>query len=211
MHELAHYWGAVDIGQEYALVDGSYRESAHWGTSDIDGILGGFNYQTLKRNVDGNPQKYWATSTRAQEWGFDGFSQELSNGYFAPIELYLMGLLPAESVPDMHVFHDVTLEQETWGDGTFYAKSESTITMDDFIKKYGKRKPDYKDSQKDFRALVVVVTDQPVSDEHWALIKEDMLKQEKQGAVNDKRQANFWEATGGRATLSLSGIDRFLK
>ncbi|MCI7008259.1 MAG: BACON domain-containing protein [Parabacteroides sp.] len=211
LHELAHYWGAVDIGQEYALVDGSYRESIHWGTSDIDGILGGFNYQTLKRNVDGNPQKYWATSTRAQEWGFDGFSQELSNGYFAPIELYLMGLLPAESVPDMHVFHDVTLEQETWGDGTFYAKSESTITMDDFIKKYGKRKPDYKDSQKDFRALVVVVTDQPVSDEHWALIKEDMLKQEKQGAVNDKRQTNFWEATGGRATLSLSGIDKFLK
>ena len=211
LHELAHYWGAVDIGQEYALVDGSYRESAHWGTSDIDGILGGFNYQTLKRNVDGNPQKYWATSTRAQEWGFDGFSQNLSNGYFAPIELYLMGLLPAESVPDMHVFHDVTLEQETWGDGTFYAKSESTITMDDFIKKYGKRKPDYKDSQKDFRALVVVVTDQPVSDEHWALIKEDMLKQEKQGAVNDKRQTNFWEATGGRATLSLSGIDKFLK
>ena len=211
LHELAHYWGAVDIGQEYALVDGSYRESSHWGTSDIDGILGGFNYQTLKRNVDGNPQKYWATSTRAQEWGFDGFSQELSNGYFAPIELYLMGLLPAESVPDMHVFHDVTLQQETWGDGTFYAKSESTITMDDFIKKYGKRKPDYKDSQKDFRALVVVVTDQPVSDEHWALIKEDMLKQEKQGAVNDKRQTNFWEATGGRATLSLSGIDKFLK
>lgn len=211
LHELAHYWCAVDIGQEYALVDGSYRESIHWGTSDIDGILGGFNYQTLKRNVDGNPQKYWATSTRAQEWGFDGFSQELSNRYFAPIELYLMGLLPAESVPDMHVFHDVTLEQETWGDGTFYAKSESTITMDDFIKKYGKRKPDYKDSQKDFRALVVVVTDQPVSDEHWALIKEDMLKQEKQGAVNDKRQTNFWEATGGRATLSLSGIDKFLK
>lgn len=211
LHELAHYWCAVDIGQEYALVDGSYKESIHWGTSDIDGILGGFNYQTLKRNVDGNPQKYWATSTRAQEWGFDGFSQELSNGYFAPIELYLMGLLPAESVPDMHVFHDVTLEQETWGDGTFYAKSESTVTMDDFIKKYGKRKPDYKDSQKDFRALVVVVTDQPVSEEHWALIKEDMLKQEKQGAVNDKRQTNFWEATGGRATLSLSGIDKFLK
>ena len=76
---------------------------------------------------------------------------------------------------------------------------------------YGKRKPDYKDSQKDFRALVVVVTDQPVSDEHWALIKEDMLKQEKQGAVNDKRQTNFWEATGGRATLSLSGIDKFLR
>ena len=38
-----------------------------------------------------------------------------------------------------------------------------------------------------------------------------LLKQEKQGAVNDKRQTNFWEATGGRATLSLSGIDKFLK
>ena len=211
LHELLHYWGAVDIGQEYALVDGSYRTDVHWGTSDINGVLGGFDYKTLKRNVDGNPQKYWATSTRAQEWGFDGFSQELSNGYFAPLELYLMGLIPSDEVSDMHVFNDVTIDNNTWGDGTFYAKSETVFTMEDFVKKYGVRKPDYQESQKEFRAIVVVVTDQPVSDEHWSLIKTDLLKQETPGTVNDEKQTNFWEATGGRATLTLSGIDQFLK
>ena len=76
---------------------------------------------------------------------------------------------------------------------------------------YGVRKPDYTESQKDFRALIVVVTDKPVSNEHWTLIKNDLLKQETQGAVNDEKQTNFWEATGGRATLTLSGIDKFLK
>uniref|UniRef100_UPI003AB6AC66 hypothetical protein n=1 Tax=Phocaeicola coprophilus TaxID=387090 RepID=UPI003AB6AC66 len=211
LHELAHYWGAAFIGQEHATVNGSYETPIHWGTSDINGILGGFDYSTLERNVDGNPNKYRASCDRAKEWGYDGFSQELSSGYFAPLELYLMGLLPSSDVPDMHVFKDVKIENETWGDGTFYANSEITYTIEDFITRYGVRQPDYQSSQKDFRALVVVVTDKPVSREHWSLIQSDILKQEKQGEVNDKYQSNFWEATGGRATLTLSGIDKFLK
>lgn len=211
LHELAHYWGAVFIGQEHATVHGSYETPIHWGTSDINGILGGFDYSTLERNVDGNPNKYRASCDRAKEWGYDGFSQELSSGYFAPLELYLMGLLPSSDVPDMHIFKDVKIENETWGDGTFYANSEITYTIEDFITRYGVRVPDYQSSQKDFRALVVVVTDKPVSRDYWSLIQSDILKQEKQGEVNDKYQSNFWEATGGRATLTLSGIDKFLK
>ena len=69
----------------------------------------------------------------------------------------------------------------------------------------------YNESQKEFRAIVVIVTDKPVSDEHWEIIKNDLLKQETPGEVNDNEQTNFWEATGGRATLTLSGIDKFLK
>lgn len=211
LHELVHYWGAVYIGQEYATVNSSYETPAHWGTSDINGVLGGFDYSTLERNVDGTPNKYRASCNRAQEWGFDGFSQELSSGYFAPLELYLMGLLSSDDVPDMHVFKNVKLKNDTWGDGTFYADSEIVYTMDDFIADYGVRVPDYQSSQKDFRALVVVVTDKPVSGDHWSLIQSDILKQEKQGEVNDPYQSNFWEATGGRATLTLSGINEFLK
>ena len=211
LHELAHYGGAAYIGQEYVTTAGSYETPSHWGTSDINGVLGGFDYKTLKRNVDGNPKKYHATSSRAQAWGFDGFSQELSSGYYAPMELYLMGLLPADEVPDMHVFKGVSVENNTFGDGTFYAESEVTYTIEDFIARYGERVPDYQSSQRDFQALVVVVTDDPVSDENWALIESDILKQEKQGPVNDKEQTNFWEATGGRATITLSGIDKFLK
>jgi hypothetical protein len=86
-----------------------------------------------------------------------------------------------------------------------------TYTIEDFIARFGERIPDYQSSQKDFQALVVVVTDEPVSDEEWALIESDILKQEKQGPVNDEMQTNFWEATGGRATITLSGIDKFLK
>lgn len=211
LHELAHYWGAAYIGQEYVTTTMSYETASHWGTSDINGVLGGFDYKTLKRNVDGNPKKYHATSSRAQAWGFAGFSQELSSGYYAPIELYLMGLLPADEVPDMHVFKGVSVENDTFGDGTFYAESEVTYTIEDFIARFGERIPDYQSSQKDFQALVVVVTDEPVSDEEWALIESDILKQEKQGPVNDEMQTNFWEATGGRATITLSGIDKFLK
>ena len=208
LHELAHHWGAAYIGQEYATPNGTYETESHWGTTDINGILGGFDYSTLERNVDGDPKKYRATCSRSKEWGFEGFSQELSNGYYAPMELYLMGLISASEVPDMHVFKNVKVEDYS---GTFYADSEITYTIEDFIAKYGERVPDYQSSQKDFRALVVVVTNEPVSAEHWTLIERDILNQEKQESANDMKQTNFWEATGGRATLTISGIDKFLK
>ena len=208
LHELAHHWGAAYIGQEYATPNGTYGTESHWGTTDINGVLGGFDYSTLERNVDNNPKKYRATCSRSKKWGFDGFSQELSSEYFAPMELYLMGLIPASEVPDMHVFKNVKIEDYS---GTFYADSEITYTIEDFIAKYGERVPDYQSSQKDFRALVVVVTNEPVSPEHWTLIERDILKQEKQASANDIKQTNFWEATGGRATLTISGIDKFLK
>ena len=211
LHELVHHWGAAYIGQEYATPSGTYGTESHWGTTDINGVLGGFDYNTLQRNVDGNSKKYKATAQGILNNGFGGFSQELSSAYYAPIELYLMGLIPASEVPDMHVFKNVIVEEDTAIGGVFYADEEITYTIEDFIEEYGERVPDYQSSQKDFRALVVVVTDEPVSAEHWTLIERDILKQEKQGTVNDRMQTNFWEATGGRATLTMSGIDKFLK
>lgn len=211
LHELAHHWGAAYIGQEYATPNGTYGTESHWGTTDINGVLGGFDYNTLQRNVDGNPKKYKATAQGLQVKGFDGFSQELSSGYYAPMELYLMGLISANEVPDMHVFKNVKVEEDTGVGGIFYADEEITYTIEDFIEQYGERVPDYQSSQKDFRALVVVVTDKPVSAEHWTLIERDILKQEMQESTNDKELTNFWEATGGRATLTISGIDKFLK
>ena len=211
LHELFHHWGAAYIGQEYATPSGTYGTESHWGTTDINGVLGGFDYSTLERNVDGDPKKYRASAPDLKLEGFDGFGQEGSSGYFAPMELYLMGLIPASEVPNMHVFKNVKVEEDTAINGTFYADSEITYTIEDFIEQYGERVPDYQASQKDFRALVVVITNEPVSAEHWTLIERDILKQEMQESANDKIQTNFWEATGGRATLTLSGIDKFLK
>ena len=214
LHELCHYWGAIDIGQELGNSTGSYIDTGHWGISDVHGQLGGFDYSTLETNVDGVPNKYRASSFTGQAWNkIKAFSQNgISNVMYAPLELYLMGLIPASEVPEMHVFKNVRTEKnDPWEDGIFYAESQETITIDDIIEKYGERIPNWTESQKDFRGLVVVLSDKKVSDNDWKTIKSDILIQEKASDDGDIQKANFWEATGGRATIKLSGIDELLK
>ena len=43
----------------------------------------------------------------------------------------------------MHVFKGVSVENDTFGDGTFYAESEVTYTIEDFIARFGERIPDF--------------------------------------------------------------------
>lgn len=213
LHELCHYWGAIDIGQEHGNSTGSYFDFAHWGITDIHGQLGGFDYSTLETNVDGNPNKYRASSYTSQILNNKkGFTQAgISNQAYAPLELYLMGLIPASEVPIIHSFQNVRTDNDTWDNGIFYAESQKTITINDIVEKYGERIPSWEKSQKDFRGLIVVLSDKKVSDYDWNIIRPDILMQElKKDDENNKRK-NFWEATGGRATLTLSGIDQFLK
>ena len=213
LHELGHYWGAIDIGQEHGNSDGAYYDYAHWGISDVHGQLGGFDYATLEKNVDGNPNKYRASSYSGQtKLNKKAFTQAgISNTMYASLELYLMGLIPAAEVPEMHVFKKVRTESDTWDNGIFYAESQETITMNDIIKEYGERIPNWEKSQKDFRGLVLVLSDKKVSDYDWKNIKSDILIQEQQKDDGDFQKTNFWEATGGRASITLSGIDKYLK
>ena len=117
----------------------------------------------------------------------------------------MMGLIPASEVVPIHVFKGVSAPQNTWVDGVFYADSEEVVSIEQIIEKQGAREPDYTASQKDFRGLVIVVSDTPVQDIRWKEIISDIQNQEKQGAPTGDR-TNFWTATGGRATLSISGL-----
>ena len=57
----------------------------------------------------------------------------------------------------------------------------------------------------------MVLSDKNVSDNDWEMIKSDILIQEQQKDDGDSQKTNFWEATGGRASITLSGIDKYLK
>lgn len=208
LHELFHYWGAMDIGQEHGDPNGSYTDAFHWGISSVDGSVGGFRLDLLQRNVDGDPNKYKAGCSAIEQYGEQNplrFAQAgVSNLHYPPLELYMMGLIPANEVEPIHIFKGVTAPKNTWDEGVFYAESEKIVTIDDIIAKHGARKPDYTTSQKDFRAMIVIVTDTPVGDVPWEVIINEIQNQEKQGAPTER--TNFWTATGGRATLKLSGL-----
>ena len=211
IHELCHYWGAIDLDQETISNSGEgKREYAHWGISDVNGLLGGFDGSTLERNVDGNPKKYRATSTTGAQYGY--FTPVASsNQYYAPLELYLMGLVPKEEVPDILIFKNVwgTSNENPIINGVFYADSEETLTINDIVTKYGERKPSYKDSQKSFRMFTMVVTAEPVNDKEWQTIieKQTLLESEK----GNNGTVSFKEATGGRASLKVTNLQEELK
>lgn len=211
LHETFHYWGAMDIGQWRTNDEGPSVDYAHWGVSSVNGTVGGFDLSTLQRNVDGNPKKYRAGCSSVVQWGNPNpmtFSEAgMSNMYYPPLELYMMGLIPASEVEPIHVFTGVTAQTDMWDDGTFFAEGEQIVTIEDIIKKHGPRVPDYTQSQKNFRGLIVVITKDPVADIYWEQIIPDIKNQEKQGAPDGDRP-NFYQATGGRATLTLSGVTR---
>lgn len=210
LHEYAHYYGAIDIGQIYVAPDGNaYPEGVHWGISSVHGVLGGFDLNTLERNVDNNPKKYRASCASSSQYFLPG---SMSNTSFSPLELYTMGFIPAEEVPDIYIYEgvSVTSTENPYNNGVFYAEREKKVTINDIINKYGERVPDYKNAQKSFRVLTLVATDEPVNDREWDKIEEKLLplEMDKSGINN---YPSFKEATGGRGTLFISGLKDVMK
>ena len=211
LHELMHYWGTPDLGQWSLNNDGTVVSSpVHWGISSVDGLLGGFKLSTLQRNVDGNPNKYKASCSDT-DWCFP--TVNASSYYYAPLELYLMGLIPADEVPDTYIYDGISgnSEENVYKNGIFYATTEKKLTIRDIINKIGERVPDYRSSQKNFRVLTLVITKNPVDDREWSIIEDDVLKMQKEGKSGYERTTNFWEATGGRAALKMDEINLSLK
>lgn len=132
MHEITHQWGTF-AGSELGLSDGSGHYSSFASTASP---LGGFEWID---NKDG-------THTLNCEEGRDG-------GYHAPpIDKYLMGLIPGEDVPTLHVNNDIAI----LGDCGSAVVSAQDVTIEDIQKVYGVRTPGPQDAQRSFRIAFVV-------------------------------------------------------
>lgn len=195
LHELIHRWANFVV-----------PPYEHWGFVDQPCILDGYDISTLIDHGDGK------------------FSHEFSGpSYtFCPLELYLAGFIPAEEVPDFRIAVNAgwvfdergyVIEDEH-GYRVFTASGFEMYTIDDIIAEHGPRVPDFSRSQKDFRAAVVLLisTDYPPTlaildrlsyDVTWFshMGDHEMLQEEK----------NFYQATGGRGTITMGGLSQFLK
>lgn len=205
-HELCHYWGAMDIGQEVVTYDGtSANEYGHWGISDVNGVLGGFKASTLERNVDGVENKYKASSPDGGANGYF-FPVSMSSYYYAPIELYIMGLMPKEEVEPITVFKNVsgTTEDNPISNGVFYAEKEEIVTIDDIISKYGERNPSYNNSQKKFKMATIVISSRQIYDKEWNTIINCLKIVEAEKGSSGK--LSFKDVTGGRGSITTTGL-----
>ncbi len=209
LHELMHRWAAF-LGEP--LSDG-----AHWnGKSNIRGSLGGVFRSGFEEIVDLGGGRY----TGAKD------PIDPKQNPYPPLELYLAGFVPPEEVPDMWAaadgewffddveagkFFDNLLRNEN-GDRIFSAREIKKYTIEDIIAEHGPRVPDHLQSQKDFRAAVILLVseDYPATREILESVSDDALWFSHVGEDELEKDGwlhwNFYEATGGRGTITMGGL-----
>ncbi|PKV48526.1 hypothetical protein ATE84_0525 [Aquimarina sp. MAR_2010_214] len=186
LHEIMHYWANYDFIP--TTVGG------HWGYSSAGGQLGGFDELT---DLGGG-------SYKANITGKTSFGVNANGGNtvaYSNLELYLMGLITAGELQSVQVAENPS----STGNGTFTADAITTITATELITKNGARIPSQENSQKNFKAITVVISTAKLSDEKITSITVNLDNFSKNSAPDQSwgNALNFWQATGERATLEI--------
>lgn len=206
LHELMHTWAA------YTVPDADVHWG-HWGFTSADGQLGGFNVDEL---IDLGDGRYTAGERISPE----GYATNTVP--YSPIELYFAGLIGPDEVPDLVVAADdaswvftddgfaVTTDE---GDPIFQTSGFRTISIEDIVQEHGARVPSHIDSQKAFRAAVILLIDEahPAIREHLDAVSRAASWFSHPGNDDDPDTYNFYEATGGRATIAMGDLSQFSK
>ena len=200
LHEIMHTWVA-----DVSVLPTDYP--SHWGFSSVNGKLGGFKKETLNLIKD-------------NVYRVDSFSPtgaRLHDGGYGALELYLAGWIPKREVPDILVAKNVNwpvkIEDESiWSIervNGFEAKSITTWTIEQIIDRIGERVPSVENSQKHSRMATVVI-----ENDNFPFEREDIVYFQRQIDLFSQQESilpleesagkfhNFWDATGGRATIS---------
>ena len=205
-HEVMHRWANFTV----PTVDGS-----HWGFSSAKGILGGFDITLLEDHGNGRYTAGWF-HTNGTGWPY------------SPIELYLAGFAPPEEVPDLWVAEDGEWLLDSEGNRRlapngyplFTASRINIITIEDIIAEHGARVPDVTQSQREFRAAIILLVneDHPANRRELELLSEEAtwvsvpaFTDEGDRPSFPARRTNFYESTGGRATLIMDGLSDMLR
>ena len=127
LHEIMHRWTNFVVPPSYG---------GHWGFSSANGVLGGFDIEDLVEHGGG---RYSAGHVSVA-----GAAANITP--YAPIELYLAGLVPAEEVPDIwsaadgeFLYDNGVPDYDERGYPMFTANSVSTYTIEDIIAEHGPR------------------------------------------------------------------------
>jgi hypothetical protein len=198
LHELAHQWANFALPTHSVDEPGSnitsYPYGSHWGFTggSTKGQLGGFIQSSLIENG-------------SNSYTVDEFGPFANGGNGIPyneLELYLMGMIPISSVSNFDMFTDITSLTVNSSTFDFTASTRTTYTPQSLEDLLGERDPSIDNSQKDFKLLVVVITDSPLSDEEWNKVDataEWFSKKEDDGTS----LYNFWEATNGVGSITI--------
>ena len=97
----------------------------------------------------------------------------------------------------------------------FTASGFKTYTIEDIIAEHGPRVPDHSQAQKNFRSAVILLVseDYPASQERLERLSDDVSWISYVGETNTVwsgfTYSNFYEATGGRGTITMDDLSHF--
>lgn len=207
LHEIMHLWV-----RDKEIIPSAIQQ--HWGFSDVHGQLGGFDRSKL--TLLG--KDYYSAGD------FTPFANFGNSVPYSPLELYLGGWVPATEVPDIWVLEDGrwveengTIKTDANGNRIFTGNNISYWSIEKIIARLGERIPNYKNSKKIFRGVVILVGNKkhPVSTSDIELLRKHVelfSRTESIRAVEGfEEHYNFWEATRGKAKLSTATLDRTLR
>ena len=186
-HEVGHTWIVsglpVDVNGEavgLSFFGGHWRDDLHSPVAiSISGqvessTMGGVNWQ------DNGDNTYSRITTDIFESGF------------SYLDLYLMGLIPPENVPDFFVLKDREFIGRS-NEQSQYTGNKVVVTIDDVIAYHGPRFPTYLESPKDFNMAFTYVRSYGESIDQGKL---DILR-----GVRDAFLDRWCDATGGLSTI----------
>jgi len=205
LHELSHKWAnnaieVENVAEGTNVVSSSYRP--HWGFTggSTKGQLGGFKQSTL---VDKGGGSYSVGSFGANANGGNSVP-------FNELELYLMGMIKISDVSNFDVFTNITSFTRNGAIYDFVATTRTTYTPASLETLLGARVPLYTTSQKDFKALVVILTDTPLTTAQWDEVDDSAEKFSRNSSDGSSTLFNFWEATQGLGTIEMANLQNTL-
>lgn len=187
LHELGHQWlcyvDAVDEERKQPLLlltgQGPGADLLHWDHWVDDGASC-MNYRHRRWEIK---------SDQFIQWPLD--SHEVGAFKFCPLELHLMGFLPAAKVPDIRVLQ----VDEKWDGRFFFTGTTNKVSLSSITEHYQERKPAGKRSAQSYRQLFVVLTEADTSGHQLAQRVDDLR------ALHER---NVLEATDNLLKLETS-------
>jgi len=193
LHEMMHRWAN-------SLSSVPTAAAGHWGFAGLPGQLGGWKSSTL---TDLGGGQYQANNGRSGSTSFGTVANGGNGLPYADFELYLMGMIPTNGLPNILI-----PQNPAWvdsGNGIFSATGISTVTVAQVVAADGVRVPDYNSSQKSFRIIHVILSVLPLTNMRWVDYDKEVYNFSL--ASSDGQSVyNFWEATGGRGTVRMDGL-----
>lgn len=146
-----------------------------------------------------------ATTYKGTVVGRNSFGAFANGGNTIPysnVELYIMGLIGIDELDDIQIAIN---PQKTTNSGEFTADEIKVLTPNDIVAMHGSRLPSVSNSQKEFKAITVVISKKALTKEEQEIIHNDITNFSLTSAPDSSwgNRYNFWQATQQKATIAI--------